>query len=94
MTNEKNLLLCLYELESLDDKHHQAQQQINLYQARISRALNKNDKEQIFKKDDLILAVRRPMIMKHKTKRKFKPKWEWPFIVESIYLNGVIVSQI
>ena len=61
----------LQELEALDDKYLQAKQQIKLYQARISRAFNKKIKERIFKKDDLILAVRWSMIMTHKTKEKF-----------------------
>jgi len=72
----------------LDNKCLQAQQQIELYQARISRAFNKKVKEQTFKKDDLVLAVRRPMVMTHETKGKFQPKWEGPFIVESVYSNG------
>ena len=36
---------------------------------------------------DLILAVRRPMVITHKTKEKFQPKWEGLFVVESVYLN-------
>jgi len=28
------------------------------------------------------------MIMTHKTKENFKPKWEGPFVVESIYSYG------
>jgi len=27
-------------------------------------------------------------VMTHKTKRKFQPKWEGPFVVESVYSNG------
>ena len=71
MTNEEKHRLRLQELKALDDKCLQAQQQIELYQARIIRALNKKVKEQTFKKDDLVLAVRRPMVMTHKTKGKF-----------------------
>jgi len=26
--------------------------------------------------------------MTHKTKGKFQPKWEGPFVVESVYSNG------
>jgi len=29
------------------------------------------------------------MIMMHKTKDKFQPKCERPFVVETVYLNGV-----
>jgi len=28
------------------------------------------------------------MVMTHKTKGKFQPKWEGPFVVESVYSNG------
>jgi len=88
MTNEEKHQLQLQELEALDDKCLQAQQQIELYQARISRAFNKKVKERTFKKGDIVLAVRRPMVMTHKTKGKFQPKWEGPFVVESVYSNG------
>jgi len=75
-------------LEALDDKCLQAQQQIELYQARITRAFNKKVKERTFKKSNLVFAIRRPMVMTHKTKGKFLPKWEGPFVVESVYSNG------
>jgi len=74
MTDEEKYRLRLQELEALDDKCPQAQQQIELYQTRIFRAFNKKVKEQTFKKGDLILAIRRPMVMTHKTKGKFQPK--------------------
>jgi len=51
------------------------------------RGFNKKVKERTFKKGELILAVRRPMVMTHKTKEKFQPKWEGPFVVESVYSN-------
>ena len=44
-------------------------------------------RERIFKKGDLVLAVRRHMVMTHKTKEKFQPKCEGPFVVESVYSN-------
>jgi len=81
MTNEEKHQLRLQELEDLDDKRLQAQQQIELYQARITRAFNKKVKERTFKKGDLVLAVRRPMVMTHMTKGKFQPNWEGPFVV-------------
>jgi len=80
--------LSLQELESLDEKPLQAQQRIELYLARISKAFNKKVKERIFQTRDLVLAVRRPMVMTHKTKDKFLPKWEGPFMVETAYSNG------
>jgi len=88
MTNEEKHRLRLQELEALNDTRLQAQQQIELYQARITRAFNKKVKERTFKTGDLVLAIRRPMVMTHKTKKKFQPKWEEPFVVESVYANG------
>ena len=88
MTDEEQHRLRLQELEALDDKRLQAQQQIELYQARISKAFNKKVRERIFKKDDLVLAIRRPMVMMQKTRGKFNPKWEGPFAIESVYSNG------
>ena len=41
-----------------------------------------------FKKGDLVLAVKRPMQITHKSKGKFQPKWEGPFVVEFVYSNG------
>jgi len=76
MTKEEKHRLRLQELEVLDDKRLQAQQQIELYQAQITRAFNKKVKERSFKKGDLVLTVRRPMVMTHKTKGKFQPKWK------------------
>ena len=69
MTNEEKHRQRLQELEALDDKRLQVQQQIELYQARITRAFNKKVKMRTFKKGDLVLAVRRPMVMTHKTRQ-------------------------
>ena len=44
MTNEEKHRQRLQELEALDDKRLQAQQQIEFYQARITRAFNKKVK--------------------------------------------------
>ena len=88
MTEADNDRLRLQELEALDEKRLQAQQCIELYQARISKAFNKKVKQRVFQKGGLVLAVRRPMVMMHKTKGKFQPKWEGPFVVETVYSNG------
>ena len=44
MTKEDNDQLRLQELEALDEKQLQAQQHIELHQARISKAFNKKVK--------------------------------------------------
>jgi len=90
VTKEDNDRLRLQELEALDKRRLQTQQRIELYQARISKAFNKKVKERVFKKEDLILAVRWPMVMTHKTKGKFQPKWEGLFVIETVYSNGPI----
>jgi hypothetical protein len=74
MTDEEQHVLHLQELEALDDKRLLAQQHIELYQARISKAFNKKIRKRIFKKGDLVLAVRQLMVMTHKTRGKFNPK--------------------
>ena len=71
MTDEDHHQLRHQELDVLNEKRLQAQQRIELYQARISKAFNKKVKERIFQKRDLILTVRRPMVMTHKSKGKF-----------------------
>ena len=48
MTKEDNDRLRLQELEALGEKWLQAQQHIELYQARISKAFNKKVKQRIF----------------------------------------------
>jgi len=71
MTNEEKHQMRLQELKVLDDKCLQAQQKIELYQARITRAFNKKVKEQTFKKGNLVLAIKRPVVITHMTKEKF-----------------------
>jgi len=72
VTGEGKHRLRLQELEALDDKR--LQQQIKLYQAQISRAFNKKVMQRTFKKGYLVLAIRRPMVMTHKTKGNFNPR--------------------
>ena len=88
MADKEKHRLCLQELKVLDDKCLQTQQQIELYQDQIFKAFNKKVRERIFKKGDVVLAVRRPMVLTHKTKENFQPKWEGLFVIESVYSNG------
>ncbi|XP_020256137.1 uncharacterized protein LOC109833018 [Asparagus officinalis] len=88
MTTEESHHRRLEELEALDEKRLLAQQHIELYQARISRAFDKKVRYRTFKEGDLVLTVRRPMILNSKKKGKFEPKWKGPFIVETVYSNG------
>lgn len=73
---EKNAELRLHELERLDEKLLAASQSIKLYQAWMVGAFDKKVWQWSFKKGDLFLEVRWPMILTHKSKGKFEPKWK------------------
>lgn len=74
MITKDNHKLHLQELETLDEKKLQAQQHIEFYQVKISHAFNKKVKEWVFTLSDLILIVKCPMIVTHKSRGKFQPK--------------------
>src|SRR4051812_21506073 len=88
MTKEEKDKQRLAQLEQLSEKRLKAQQQIELYQAWIARAYNKGIKLRTFEKGELVLSVRRQMEVANKHKGKFQPKWEGPFIIETVYSNG------
>lgn len=95
LTTEDNVKLRLQELEALDEKRLEAQQALECYQARMSKAFDKHVKPRSFQVGDLVLAVRRPIITTRHTGNKFTPKWDGPYIVKEVYTNGAykIVDQ-
>uniref|UniRef100_A0A2N9E6Y6 Uncharacterized protein n=1 Tax=Fagus sylvatica TaxID=28930 RepID=A0A2N9E6Y6_FAGSY len=90
LTNEENARLRLEELEALDEKRLEAQQHLECYQARLSRAFNKKVKPRSFQQGDLVLAVRRPINTLHKIGNKFTSKWDGPYVVQEVYTNGAL----
>ncbi|ONK57953.1 uncharacterized protein A4U43_C09F6000 [Asparagus officinalis] len=74
MTTKENHRRRLKEFEMLDEKRLQAQQHIEFYQARISRAFDKKVRHCTFEEGDMVLTVRCPMILNSKKKEKFEPK--------------------
>ena len=86
--NEDNVRLRLEELEALDEKRLEAQQCLKCYQARISRTFNKKVRPRSFQVGDLVLVVRRPIIITHRIKNKFVSKWDRPYVVQEAYTNG------
>ncbi|XP_071912457.1 uncharacterized protein [Coffea arabica] len=88
LSGEDNVRLRLEELEALDEKRLEAQQRIECYQARLSKAFNKHVRPRSFQIGELVLAVRRPIILTHGGQRKFTPKWDGPYVVREIYTNG------
>ena len=60
LSKEKIIQLRLDELERLEGKRLQALQNLEAYQARMSRAFDKRVKRRSFKQGDLVLAIIRP----------------------------------
>ncbi|KAL0456187.1 UNVERIFIED_CONTAM: hypothetical protein Slati_0957900 [Sesamum latifolium] len=88
LTEEENARLRLEELEALDEKRLEAQQRLECYQARLSKAFNKKVRPRSFQVGDLVLVVRRSIIITHRTGNKFLPKWDGPYVVKEAYTNG------
>ncbi|KAM1063650.1 hypothetical protein ACFX2A_028391 [Malus domestica] len=88
LTDEENAKLRLQELEALDERRLEAQQHLECYQARLSKAFNKNVRQRSFQTGDLVLTLRRPIITTHKTKSKFTSKWDGPYVIQEVYTNG------
>ncbi|XP_070013537.1 uncharacterized protein [Nicotiana sylvestris] len=88
LTEEENACLRLEELESLDEKKLEAQQSLDCYQTRLSRAFNKKVRLRSFQVGDQVLAVRRPIITSRKSGGKFMSKWDGPYVVQEAYSSG------
>lgn len=57
LIDNENARLRLIELKALDEKRLEAQQRLECYQARLSRAFNKKVQPRSFQIGDLVLAV-------------------------------------
>ncbi|XP_019197183.1 PREDICTED: uncharacterized protein LOC109191059 [Ipomoea nil] len=88
LTDEENAKLRLAELEALDEKRLQAQQSLECYQARMSRAFNKRVRTRSFQIGDKVLAIRRPIIVTRKTGHKFTSRWDGPYVILEVYTGG------
>ncbi|KAH0650426.1 hypothetical protein KY284_030338 [Solanum tuberosum] len=88
LTEEESARLRLTELEVLDEKRLEAQQNLECNQARLSRTFNKKVRLRCFQVGDEVLAVRRPIITSHKSGGKFTSKWDGPYAVQEAYSHG------
>lgn len=86
LTEEESAIIRLAELETLDERRFQVQQNLEIYQQRM--AFNKRVRLRSFKKGDLVLMVRTPIIINRRTGGKLEPKWEGPYVIEKVYSNG------
>src|SRR4051812_15052556 len=53
----------------------------------MAKAYNKGIRLRTFEKVELVLLIRRPMGIAHKSRGKFQPKWEGPFHSGDILLK-------
>lgn len=88
LTQEENDLLRLEELEALDETRLHAQQNLEIYKARMTRAHDRMVRPRSFKEGELVLVRKRPIIPHRRIGGKFDPIWEGPFIIEKVYEGG------
>ncbi|KAL0434265.1 UNVERIFIED_CONTAM: hypothetical protein Slati_2760800 [Sesamum latifolium] len=88
LTVEDNARLRLEELKALDEKRLEARQQLQCYQARMTRAFNKKVRSLSFQVGDLVLVVRRPITFTQRMENKFVSMWDGPYVVKEAYTNG------
>ncbi|KAJ1704768.1 hypothetical protein LUZ63_004547 [Rhynchospora breviuscula] len=89
----KQMQLRLQELDGMDEKRLAAQQNLELYQARMTRAYERISRPRAFRKGELVLVLRRPITGRHHGP-KFAPNWEGPYIVDQVYDGGAYLLAV
>jgi hypothetical protein len=84
-SDKEKIRLRLEELDALDEKRLQAQQNLEMYRARMERAYNKLARVRRFRQGELVLAIPKPLRI---SGGKFKSRWEGPYVVEKAYEGG------
>ncbi|KAJ3698138.1 hypothetical protein LUZ61_001843 [Rhynchospora tenuis] len=79
--------LKLQEQDGIDERKLVAQQNLELYQARTTRAYEKLSRLRSFRKRESMLVLRRPIVGRHHSP-KFAPNWEGHFIIDQVYDGG------
>ena len=88
LTEDEQVRLRYEERNTLEGERLQALQSLELYRKNMVRSYDKLVKPRVFKKGELVLVLRRPIVLMGKSKGKFEPKWEGPYIVEQAYDGG------
>ncbi|KAK1665874.1 hypothetical protein QYE76_054033 [Lolium multiflorum] len=88
LTKDEQVHLRFQELNALEEERLYALQNLELYRQNMVRAYDKLVKHRVFRKGELVLVLRRPIVVTHKTKGKFEPKWEGPYAIEQVYDRG------
>ena len=78
--------LRLDELDAMDEKRLAAHQSLELYQAQMTKAYDKMVRPRTFRKGDLVLMPKRPILGRH-FGPKFSANWEGP-LVGQVYEGG------
>ena len=76
LTRDEQVQLRFQELDALEERRLHALQNLELYRRNMVRAYDKLVKWRVFRKGELVLVLRRPIVVTHKTKGKFEAKWE------------------
>ncbi|KAJ3704585.1 hypothetical protein LUZ61_008290 [Rhynchospora tenuis] len=83
----KQIQLRLQEFDGMDERRLAAQQNLELYQARMTRAYEKLSIPRAFRRGELVLVLRRPITGRHHGP-KFAPNWEGTFRIDQVYDGG------
>ena len=84
----ENAQVRLAKLEALDERRPMTQHRLEIYQAQMAGAFNKQVKFRSFDVGDLVLTIRRPIVINRKTQGKFASKWKGPYVVTKIFPKG------
>ncbi|XP_027076955.1 uncharacterized protein [Coffea arabica] len=77
------------QLSLIDEKRLNAICHEQCYQQRMARVYNKKVKPRLFEVGDKVL--KRILPMQDKTKGKFAPNWQGPFIVKKVLSGGALI---
>ena len=88
ITHDEQVQLRFQELDALEEGRLNALQNLELYRQNMVRAYDKLVKQHVFRKGELVPVLRRPIVVTHKTKGKFEPKWEGPYVIEQVSDKG------
>lgn len=88
LTKDEHIRLRFQELDAVEEERLGALQNLELYRQNMVRAYDKLVKQRVFRKGELVLVLRCPIVVTHKTKGKFEPKWEGPYVIEQAYDGG------
>jgi len=85
---DENAKVCLAEIESVDETRLAVQQRLEVYQAQMAGAFNKRVKFHSLQIGDMVLTIRRPIVINRKSDGKFEPKWEGMYVITKVFPKG------